>query len=49
MLDYAYGKKLPEKQVVRLLKKGSTVNLKGFQIGENKVEGTVKFDKQFNF
>lgn len=38
------GKKLPEKQLIRLLQKGSTVNLKGFKSGSNIVEGTIKLN-----
>ncbi len=41
------GKKVPEKQALRLFKLGSTVNLKGFKQGTAKVEGSLKFDKDF--
>ena len=41
-------KKISENQFVRLLQKGSTVNLKGFKINENEVEGLVRFDENFN-
>ncbi|WP_027136773.1 type IA DNA topoisomerase [Gaetbulibacter saemankumensis] len=41
------GKKISEKQFIRLLKKGSTVNLKGFKTKHGAVEGLVRFDDQF--
>ena len=41
------GKKIPSKQITRLVNKGSTVNLKGFKIDKKKVEGIVSFDDQF--
>ncbi|WP_010181876.1 DNA topoisomerase 3 [Aquimarina agarilytica] len=41
-------KKISEKQYIRLLKKGSTVNLQGFKVLENKVEGLLRFDTDFN-
>ncbi len=40
-------KKISDKQILRLLSKGSTVNLKGFKRGANKVDGVVRFDDQF--
>jgi DNA topoisomerase-3 len=41
-------KKISENQFKRLLEKGCTVNLKGFEHnGENDVEGLVRFDEQF--
>ena len=40
-------KKISEKQFVRLLKKGCTVNLKGFKSEGIKVEGLVRFDENF--
>jgi DNA topoisomerase-3 len=49
------GKRISEKQFIRLLQKGSTVNLKGFKTdsGPNPgnsrdVEGLVRFDENFN-
>ncbi|WP_282135313.1 type IA DNA topoisomerase [Seonamhaeicola maritimus] len=42
-----YGKKISEKQFVRLLKKGSTVNLKGFKTESGTVEGLLRFDDKF--
>ncbi|WP_010521506.1 type IA DNA topoisomerase [Aquimarina agarivorans] len=42
------GKKISEKQYIRLLKKGSTVNLKGFNYNEKKVEGLLRFDTNFD-
>ncbi|GAA4899873.1 DNA topoisomerase 3 [Flaviramulus aquimarinus] len=41
------GKKISEKQFVRLLKKGSTVNLKGFKTEKGTVEGFLRFDEGF--
>ena len=41
-------KKIPEKQIIRLIQKGSTTNLKGFKKGDDKVEGILIFDEQFN-
>lgn len=40
-------KKISDKQLVRLLTKGSTVKLKGFKQDGNKVDGTVVFNDQF--
>lgn len=42
-----FGKKISEKQFIRLLKKGSTVNLKGFSSEDGKTEGLLRFDEQF--
>ncbi|MCK8480620.1 type IA DNA topoisomerase [Psychroserpens algicola] len=42
-----YGKKISEKQYIRLLKKGSTVNLKGFTSDNGSTEGLLRFDDQF--
>jgi len=42
------GKKISENQFIRLLQKGSTVNLKGFKTDTGKVEGLLRFDEQFN-
>ncbi|MDG1728796.1 MAG: DNA topoisomerase 3 [Algibacter sp.] len=41
------GKKISEKQFIRLLQKGSTVNLKGFKTDSGRVEGLVRFDENF--
>ncbi|MFI1772341.1 DNA topoisomerase 3 [Thalassobellus citreus] len=41
------GKKISEKQFVRLLQKGSTVNLKGFKTDAGTVEGLLRFDEGF--
>jgi DNA topoisomerase-3 len=41
------GKTIPEKQFIRLFKKGSTVNLKGFKVNDVSVEGLVRFDESF--
>ena len=49
VLPFVYnGKKISEKQYIRLLKKGSTVNLKGFKVDENKVEGLLRFNTDFS-
>ena len=37
-------KKISEKQLIRLLTKGSTVNLKGFKTDTGTTEGVLKFD-----
>jgi len=42
-----YGKKISEKQFLRLLQKGSTVNLKGFKKEAQEVEGLLRFDESF--
>lgn len=41
------GKKISDKQIERLLTKGSTVKLKGFKSGSRKVDGTVCFDDNY--
>ncbi len=41
------GKKISEKQWIRLLQKGSTVNLKGFKTETGTVEGLLRFDDNF--
>ncbi|MCB4798915.1 type IA DNA topoisomerase [Neotamlana laminarinivorans] len=43
-----YDKKVSEKQFIRLLQKGSTVNLKGFKTETGTVEGLLRFDDHFN-
>lgn len=40
-------KKISEKQYLRLLQKGSTVNLKGFKMETGELEGLVRFDEHF--
>ncbi|WP_405206360.1 DNA topoisomerase 3 [Aquimarina sp. LLG6339-5] len=48
-LPFTYlGKKISEKQYIRLVKKGCTVNLKGFKSEGRLVEGLLRFDDQFN-
>jgi len=42
-----YGKKISENQYVRLLQKGSTVNLKGFKTENDTEEGLVRFGDNF--
>lgn len=41
------GKNISENQYLRLLQKGSTVNLKGFQTATGNKEGLVRFDDNF--
>ncbi|WP_136481962.1 type IA DNA topoisomerase [Cognatitamlana onchidii] len=41
------SKKISEKQFIRLLKKGSTVNLKGFKTEKGATEGLLRFDDYF--
>ncbi|CAM4147827.1 type IA DNA topoisomerase [Zobellia roscoffensis] len=41
------GKTISEKQYVRLLQKGSTVNLKGFKVDNVTLEGLVRLDDSF--
>ena len=40
-------KKISENQLIRLLDKGCTTNLKGFNNGNIKIEGLVRFDTNF--
>ncbi|UMB53988.1 DNA topoisomerase 3 [Lutibacter sp. A64] len=42
------NKKISENQYTRLLKKGCTVNLKGFKTEKGTVEGLIRFDENFN-
>jgi DNA topoisomerase-3 len=47
-LPFSFGdKKISENQYLRLLSKGSTVNLKGFKIHGNTMEGLLRFDDNF--
>lgn len=41
------GKKVSENQYLRLLSKGSTVNLKGFKVNNQSIEGLLRFDDNF--
>ncbi len=43
-----YGKKVSKNQIIRLLDKGCTTNLKGFNLYDEKVEGLLRFDDDFN-
>jgi len=43
-----FGKKVSENQLIRLLDKKSTTNLKGFQTETGNVEGLIRFDENFN-
>lgn len=48
VLPFTYAdKKISEKQYLRLLQKGSTVNLKDFKISMGTVEGLLRFDADF--
>jgi len=40
-------KKISEKQLTRLLTKGSTVNLKGFKTENGSTEGLIRFDDDY--
>ncbi|WP_274475509.1 type IA DNA topoisomerase [Mangrovimonas aestuarii] len=42
------NKKISEKQLIRLLEKGSTVTLKGFNTDSGKIDGSIHFDEKFN-
>ncbi|MGI9527256.1 MAG: DNA topoisomerase 3 [Weeksellaceae bacterium] len=42
------GKKISENQFIRILEKGSTINLKGFKSEEGTIEGLVRLDENFN-
>ena len=42
-----YGKKVSENQIIRLIDKGCTTNLKGFTTETGKVEGLIRFDENF--
>ncbi|CAL2079818.1 DNA topoisomerase 3 [Tenacibaculum sp. 190524A05c] len=41
-------KKISESQLIRLLDKGSTTNLKGWKSENGKIEGLIRFDDNFN-
>ena len=43
-----YGKKVSENQLIRLIDKGCTTNLKGFISDVVSVEGLIRFDDDFN-
>jgi DNA topoisomerase-3 len=42
-----YGKKVSENQLIRLVDKGCTTNLKGFKTAIGLVEGLIRFDDHF--
>lgn len=42
------GKKIPEKQVIRLIQKSSTTNIKGFKTDTGKIDGRLEFDDNFS-
>jgi len=43
-----FTKKISENQFIRLVKKGCTVNLKGFKKNNQNIEGLIRFDEGFN-
>lgn len=43
-----YSKKISENQIIRLLDKGCTTNLKGFALQDKKTEGLLRFDDDYN-
>jgi DNA topoisomerase-3 len=43
-----YGKKVSENQLIRLITKGCTTNLKGFKTATGTVEGLIRFDDHFS-
>ena len=43
------GKKISENQLIRILDKKSTTNLKGFTTEVGKIEGLIRFDEHFKF
>jgi DNA topoisomerase-3 len=43
-----YGKKISENQIIRLVDKGCTTNLKGFKTATGTSEGLIRFDANFN-
>lgn len=48
VLPYTFsGKKISESQYLRLVQKGSTVNLKDFKTDEGAVEGLIRFEENF--
>ena len=48
VLPFSFAeKKISENQYLRLLQKGSTVNLKDFKVDKQSVEGLVRFDEDF--
>ena len=42
-----YNKKVSENQIIRLIDKGCTTNLKGFKTENGSVEGFIRFDENF--
>lgn len=43
-----YGKKVSENQLIRLIDKNCTTNLKGFKTDAGTVEGLIRFDDDYN-
>jgi DNA topoisomerase III len=42
-----HDKKITESQYLRLVQKGSTVNIKGFKINSETVEGLIRFEENY--
>jgi len=48
VLPYTFsGKKISESQYLRLVQKGSTVNIKGFKTNSETVEGLIRFEENY--
>lgn len=48
LLPFSFAdKKISDNQLLRLLTKGATVNLKGFKVEENTIDGALKFNPDF--
>ena len=48
VLPYTFsGKKISESQYLRLVQKGSTVNIKGFKTDSETVEGLIRFEENY--
>ena len=43
-----YGKKVSENQIIRLIDKGCTTNLKGFKTDSGTLEGLIRFDESYH-
>ena len=47
-MPYTFAeKKISENQYLRLVQKGSTVNIKGFKTDAGTVEGLIRFEENF--
>ncbi|MBF4473187.1 DNA topoisomerase 3 [Flavobacterium sp. HJJ] len=48
VMPYVFeGKKISENQYLRLVQKGSTVNIKGFKLDSETVEGLIRFEENY--